>query len=196
MDLVHSLFLVNESEYDEDPPEVWGIIGEIPDEGFPRLTRLTSMLFASNSSFIGTSTSEFESHVTSLTSVHPRNFDSNAHQPAAADDEGCRPISSRGAAFLPAAAALAILDLGDGASIAEVACRTYPILTCSDTTSFDAAADWLQASFTSRTDGAFISGPIRTRRDLPTVNPPRRLLPPLHRSHASSTQFPRTVFAF
>ena len=171
VDLVHSLFLVNESEYEETPPELWGIVGEIPAEGFPRFTQLTNTIFASNFSFVGTSSSEFESHVTSLNSIHPRDFDSNAHQPAATDDDGSRPISSRGAAFLPVAAALAILDLGDGASIAEVACRGYPVISNSDTTSFDTAADWLQASFTSRKDGSYISGPIRTRRELPTVNP-------------------------
>ena len=169
VDLVHSLFLVNGSEYEEDLPEVWGIVGEIPAEGLPAITRLTSMIFANNTTFTGTSSSEFESHVTSLSSVEPRDFDSCAHQPADDEDEGSRPIPSRGAAFIPAAAALAILDLGDGASIAEVVSRAYPIVSSSDTTSFDAAANWLQASFTSRDDGSFVSGPIRTRRSLPVV---------------------------
>ena len=170
VDLVHSLFLVNGSEYEEDLPEVWGLVGEIPDEGLPTLTKLTSMLFAANTTFTGTSPSEFEAHVTSLSSIKPRDFDSNAHQPAVSEDEGSRPISSRGAAFLPAAAALAILDLGPGASIAEVAQRAFPIINGSETASFDATSDWLQASFTSTTDGAYVSGPIRTRRNLPVVN--------------------------
>ena len=87
VDLIHSLFLVNGSEYEEDLPEVWGIVGEIPDEGFPAITRLTPMLFAANTPFTGTSASEFEAHATSLSSVDPRNLDSCAHQPAEEDDE-------------------------------------------------------------------------------------------------------------
>ena len=64
VDIFHSLFLVNRSDYGEDSPEVWGIVGEIPAEGFPVLTKLTPMLFAANTTFVGTSTSEFEAHVT------------------------------------------------------------------------------------------------------------------------------------
>ena len=157
VDLVHSLFLVNASKYDKDLPEVWGIVGEIPEEGFLTLAKLT---------FI----SEFEAHVTSLSSIKPRNFDSNAHQPAVGEAEGSHPISSRGAAFLPAAAALTILDLGAEASIAEVAQHVFPIINDSETTSFDAPSDWLQASFTSQSDDAYVLGPILTRCHLPVVN--------------------------
>ena len=169
VDLVHSLFLVSGSEYDEDIPEVWGIVGEIPDEGFPTLTKLTPMLFSANTTFTGTSPSQFEAHATSLSSTDPRHFESNAHQPATSEDEGSRLLSSRGTAFLPVVAALAILDLGAGASIAKVAQRAFPIVNASETTSFDAASNWLQASFTSTADGAYVSGPIHTRRNRPLV---------------------------
>lgn len=140
VDLVHSLFLVSGSEYAEDLPEIWVIVGEIPDEVFPTLTKLTSMLFAANMIFTGTSPSEFEAHVISLSCIKPRHIDSNDHQPAISKDEGSRPISSRDPNFHPAAAALAILDLGSEAPIEEVAQRAFPIINASETTSFDPAS--------------------------------------------------------
>ena len=36
--LIHSLFLVSGSEYNEDQPEIWGVVGEILDEGTPPIT--------------------------------------------------------------------------------------------------------------------------------------------------------------
>ena len=66
VDIVHSLFLVNGSEYEEALPEVWGIIGEIPKEGSPTFTKLSSMIFSTNTTFTATSFSEFEAHVASL----------------------------------------------------------------------------------------------------------------------------------
>ena len=170
VDLVHSLFLVSGSEYVEDLPEVWGIVGETPYKGFPTLTKFTSMLFAANTTFTGTSPSEFEARVTSLSSIKHSHFDANAHQPDIIKDEGSRPISSRGTIFLPVAIALAILNFGAGTSITEVAQRVFPIINASETISFDAASYWLQVSFTSKADGAYVSGPIRTRHNFPVVN--------------------------
>ena len=118
------------------------------------------MLFSTKTTFTAISSSEFEAHVTSLSSVKPQDFDSNTHQPALAKDEGSRPITSRSVVFITTASLLAILNLERGASIAEVASCAFPIIDSLDTTSFDIAADWLQASFTSRDGGAYILGHI------------------------------------
>lgn len=162
VDIVHSLFLVNGSEYEEALPEVWGIVGDIPKDRFLILTKLTSMLFVTNITFTATSSSKFKSHVTGLSLVLPQDFDSNAHQPALANDDKSRPIISRGAAFIPATTALAILDLDGGASIAEAASIAFSIINASGSTSFNTASDWLQASFNTRANGVYISDTIRT----------------------------------
>lgn len=99
------------------------------------------MYFSTNTTFVATSTSESESHVTGLSSIKPRDFDTNAHQSDTLGDDGSRAITSRGAAFLPSLAAIAILDLGAGASITEVASITFPIINSSVSTSFDGAID-------------------------------------------------------
>jgi len=170
VDIVHSLFLIHANEYKEALPEVWGVVGVIPREGFPTLTKLNSMLFVTNAAFTGTSPSEFEAHITSLQSIDPRDFDYPVYQVPQEEDEGSCSIYSKGASFIPTAVNLAILKLGAGASITEVACRVSPTLNNMNTTNFEAATDWLQASFTTRGDGSYISSPIHTRQDLTKVS--------------------------
>ena len=119
------------------------------------------MLFAKNTTFTSISPSEFEAHVTSFHSINPRDFDSLAHK--AAQEEDCyRSIYSKGASFIPTVAALEILELDAGVSIAEVACCIFPILSNIAITNFEAAIDWLQVSFTTICDVSYVSGPILT----------------------------------
>jgi len=120
------------------------------------------MIFAKNTTFTSTSPSQLEAHLTSLHSIDPSDFDSSAHQIDQEEDEGSRYISSKGTLFILPAAALKILELGAGASIVEVACRILPILNNIVSTNFEAVTDWIQASFTTRGDGFYISGPILT----------------------------------
>ena len=141
VDIVHYLLLIHANEYKEALPEVWGIVGEIPREGFPTLTKLTSMIFATNTTFTGTSPSEFEADVTRIYIIKPRDFDSSVHQVSREEDKGSCSISTKSAAFIPTAADLEILKLGAGSSIAEVACRVFPILNKMATTNFEAVAD-------------------------------------------------------
>ena len=106
--------------------------GEIPADGIPALTRLTHLHFSYKTAFRGTIRGEFDTHVTSLSSVHPCNIDSTAHVVTTKEYEGSRIVCSRGIAFIPAYVAHAILETspdGISASIAEVACRAYRLLT-------------------------------------------------------------------
>lgn len=79
MDVVHSLFFIRANEYEEAPPELWGVVDEIPREDVPTLTKLNSVRFVENTTFTGTSPSEFEFHVTIFHSINPLYFDSSAH---------------------------------------------------------------------------------------------------------------------
>ena len=79
VDLIHSLFLVETSEYAEENSELWGIIGELPAGGSAHIVKPMPALFASNTPFFGTDLEEFEAHVTGIFSVLPRDFDTTVH---------------------------------------------------------------------------------------------------------------------
>jgi len=126
-------------EYDKGIPELWGIQGEVPLEGNPQLCKLTPAFFAPNNSFFGTEVEEFDSHVTGLSSVMLRDFDNNTHQVVNKLDEGPREIQSLVTVFLPLAVDRTILDIGEGLSIAEVACAIMPLLQKKQSTSYNRA---------------------------------------------------------
>ena len=56
------------------------------------IVKLMPALFASNTPFFGTDLEDFEAHVTGLSSVLPRDFDTTAHQPVLENDEDSRKI--------------------------------------------------------------------------------------------------------
>ena len=129
------------------------------------------MAFATNKSFLGSSEEDFESHVTGLPSTLLRYLDTNSMQAASPDDEGTRTINSRGLTFLSGANLALLLQLGFSPTISNAACALAPHLLHSDEPHANVAFQWIQASFTKRDDDKFISGPIRTRRELLTVDP-------------------------
>ena len=107
----------------------YGVLGELRACNSPNIVKLTPALFASNTPFFGTDLEDFEAHVTGLSSVLPKDFDTTAHQPVLENDEDARKICSRGTTILPLSIASKILDLGPGASIVDVACHCTPSLT-------------------------------------------------------------------
>ena len=109
---------------------------------------------------------EFESHVTGLTSTLQRDLDANAHPLSVKDDEGSLLIVARGLVVIPSPAAQIFLELPGPVTIAEAAAHLVPHLTrCPHLHALD-PLHWLQASFTARSGGDFVAGPIRTRREL------------------------------
>ena len=164
--MIHSLFLLSAGEYEEGLGDLCGFVGELPAAGYPQFVRLPPLALASNEQFWGVSREEFDAHVTSLPSVHPQDLDISCQEPVSETDEGARQIRSRGLCVVPPELALQVLQLGDNATISAVAGSLFPSLFGGRSTSFDATMDWLQASFTSREEGALIAGVIRTRREL------------------------------
>ena len=170
VNIIHSLVVVRDGEYD-DAPALWGIRGDIPDHGLPSFVSLSAMDFAANTTFLGQPSEEFESHATGLASVRQKDLDSSAYQASAVGDEGARTILSRGLSIINAEGASAFTSLNQPVVISEVSCRVAPILIRSSDPYAQDTLDWLQASFTAREDGKFVSGPIRTRRKLAEVSP-------------------------
>ena len=126
VDLVHSLFSVGTSQCIEEDGELWGVLGESQACNSPNIVKLTPALFASNTPFFGTNLEDFEAHVTGLSSVLPKDFDTTAHQPVLENDEDARKICSRGTTILPLSIASKMLDMGPSVSIADVVCHFTP----------------------------------------------------------------------
>ena len=99
-----SLFLIEESAYENGPGELFTILGEIPADGLPAIVRLKAIHFSVNFSFVGTPRLEFEGPLAGLTSSLPRDFKDSVHQPAVkVEDDSARLVKSRGLAFVPCA---------------------------------------------------------------------------------------------
>ena len=170
VNIIHSLVVVRDGEYD-DAPALWGIRGDIPDHGLPSFVSLSAMDFAANTTFLGQPSEEFESHATGLASVRQKDLDSSAYQASAVGDEGARTILSRGLSIINAEGASAFTSLNQPVVISEVSSRVVPVLIRSSDPYAQDTLDWLQASFTAREDGKFVSGPIRTSRKLAEISP-------------------------
>ena len=165
VDIIHSLFTVRKNAFDLNP-DLWGIVGEVPEDGLPFFVSLSPIDFSSIDPFYGTTMEEFESHVTGLTSTLQRDLDTNAHPVSVKDDEGALLIAARGLVVLPPPAAQIFLELPAPVTIAEAASHLVPhLMRCPHLHALD-PLHWLQASFTARTGGDFVAGPIRTRREL------------------------------
>ena len=167
--IIHSLVVVRVEDYDE-APTLWGIRGDIPDQGLPNFVLLSAMNFAANEPFFGQPSDEFETHATGLPSVLQKDLDTSAYQASAMEDDGARSISSRGLTLLNPEGATVFASLEQPIVIFQVACRVVPVLLRSPDPYAQDTLDWLQASFTARDDGKFVSGPIRTRRELTDVS--------------------------
>ena len=114
--------------------------GGILADGLSTLVKLIPLHFALNVSFWRTGRTEFDMHVTSLSSVHLRDLYNTAHQVAAEEDEGLRVVRSWGISFMPTDATQAVLEIipdSSAAPIAKVVCWTYGRLLCSASRLFD-----------------------------------------------------------
>jgi len=170
VDIIHSLFTVRDDDFDLDPA-LWGIVGEVPEDGLPTFASVIPIDLSTIDPFYGTAVEDFESHVTGLPSTLQRNLDANAHPASVKEDDGALLISARGLVVLPPLAAKIFLELPAPVTIAEAAAHLVPHLTrCPHLHALD-PLKWLQASFTARSGGDFIAGPIRTRRELKAESP-------------------------
>ena len=97
------------------------------------LVKLSPLHFSYNTAFQGTSCRDFETHITSISSCHPRNFDTTTHEVATEEDEGSRIMRSCRIAFIPANVDRAVLEIipnGVFSPITEVARLAYGLLPC------------------------------------------------------------------
>ena len=60
----HSLFYVLAGDYAE--PDLWGVLGPLPDEGDPSYVKSTPLHLAASYSFLDVSRTEFDSALASL----------------------------------------------------------------------------------------------------------------------------------
>ena len=65
------------------------------------LVKLAPLHFSLNAPFRGAEQTEFETHVTALSSIHLRDLDNTAHKVISKLDDGLRVVRSRGLAFVP-----------------------------------------------------------------------------------------------
>ena len=169
--LLYPLFSLPQGPYDESTPRLCALVDDIPDNNLPTIALLSPMSFATNNVFMGSSEEEFESHVSGLSSTLLRNLDTNAIQAASSADNNTRTIRSRGLTFLSGADLSLLFRLGSTPTIVAAACALALHLLYSDEPHADLTFQWIQASFIKREDNKYIGGPIRTRRELPTVDP-------------------------
>ena len=90
----HSLFCVSAGDYAE--PDLWGVLGMLPDEGKPDYINLTPLHLALRYSFLGVSRTEYESALTGL-STEGEDLDDLVQEPADEADDSLRRICARGA---------------------------------------------------------------------------------------------------
>ena len=170
VNIIHSLFTVRKGDYDM-APKLWGVLGEVPEDGLPSIFAILPVDLSTIDSFYGTSMEEFDSHVTGLISTLQRDLESNAHKALAKEDDGATLVSARGLVILPSSVALIFLDLPPPVTIAEAAARLVPHLFRSLNLHTLDPLRWLQASFTTRSGGDFIVEPIHIQRTLGPASP-------------------------
>ena len=90
----HSLFCVLAGDYAE--PDLWGVLGTLPDEGAPPYIKITPLHLAASYLFLGVPRTEFDSALASL-SMEGDGLDNLGQEPAAEADDGSRQIRERGA---------------------------------------------------------------------------------------------------
>ena len=81
-------------------------------------------------------------------------------------------MCSHGIAFVSVDVTQEVLEVipdGVAAPIFEVACCSYSLLMRAASRAFDCSSDWMQASFTTWELGAYLEGPIWTRRANPML---------------------------
>ena len=154
--VLHSLFYIVESAGDFTAGDLFAIWGEIPAAGLSVVLRLEPLLFAANFPFVGTPRLEFTDHLSGLKSSLPQEFEDIVHQVADREaDEGARRVQSQGLAFVSRATAAAALEAGPLPAITDVLCCTFEALSQEDKV-FDRALDWMQASFTTQSEGTYV----------------------------------------
>ena len=97
--------------------------------------------------------------------------DASDHQVANIEDNGSCTIYFRGLTFVLGEGAWFTYNLGDIPKITAVASHLVPFFVSADEAYWTPLMDWLHVSFTCRSTWDFISGHIRTRRELSDGEP-------------------------
>ena len=69
--VLHSLFQIGESAYEDGPVKLFALRGEIPSGGVLAIVQLEAIHFALNTSFVGTPRLDFEGHLSRFNSSLP-----------------------------------------------------------------------------------------------------------------------------
>ena len=94
----HSLFCVSARDYTE--PDLWGVLGPLPDKGTPSYIKITPLHLASSYSFLGVSHTKFGSALSGI-STKGEDLEDLAQDPAAEADYGSRRKRAQGVCFPP-----------------------------------------------------------------------------------------------
>ena len=73
-------------KYEDGAGNLWAAKGYLHPDGLPTLINLSPLHFVCNTAFRGMSREEFKAHVTALSSGHPRDLDTSAHEVAQEED--------------------------------------------------------------------------------------------------------------
>ena len=93
---IHSLFCVCAGDYNK--PDLWGVLGPLPDEGTPSYIKITPLHLATSYSFLGVSRTKFKSALSGL-SIEGEDLEDVAWNPTAEADDGSQ--RAQGVCFLP-----------------------------------------------------------------------------------------------
>ena len=164
----HSLFCISLVDYYE--PDLWGVLGPVPDEGTPNYINITPLHLAAIYSFLGVSGTEFDSALTGI-SIEGEDPNDLAQEPVSEADDGFRQIRARGACFLPLELIGDLYELGARPTIAQFAPHLFAsVLDLSlENPVYTNVLDWAQASFTNvvwknHPTLSYLEVPIQTSR--------------------------------
>ena len=163
----HILFCVSAGDYAK--PDLWGVLGPLPDEGTPSYIKITPLHLATSYYFLGVSHTKFESALSGL-STEGEGLEDLAQDPADGADGGSCWIQARGVCFLPSNLVGGLYDLGEHPTIAKVAPQLFSsFLSLSiQNPLYGNFLNWFQATFIkvvwkSHTT-SYLDGPIRKSR--------------------------------
>ena len=88
----HILFCISAGDYAE--PDLWGVLGPLPDKGMPSYIKITPLHLATSSSFLGVSRTEFDSALSRL-SIEGENLEDLEQDPTSEGEDGSHQIHAR-----------------------------------------------------------------------------------------------------
>ena len=162
----HSLSCVLARDYAE--PELWGVLGPLPDEGVPGYIKITPPHLAVSCSSLGVLRMELYSDLAGLP-TEGDNLEYLGQEPTTEANDSYRQIFARGACLLPSEILGEMYEMGARPTISEVAPQLFAsaLALTTNNPAYENVLEWVQVLFTkvvwrNHPSLSFLDGPIRT----------------------------------